>query len=185
MQLNICIFKITIRKTKKKTFLISSKYSMQSLCRSLLRNQSAKNLQSYLSLWKPLHGTRNWGYSSTSPPLNRDQNPKQPEDSDYRIVNCPGGEGRVLKLPFHHHTTDTYRFEVAEVSEVANFDHNFYWTSRLFEPISILPGDSNHPALESLLAAVLKLSLQTHVSIKRKLQERLKPLVSITAIRKV
>lgn len=157
---------------------------MQSLCRSLLRNQTAKNLQSYLSLWKPLHGTRNCGYSSTSPPLSRDQNPKQPEDSDSRIVNCPGGRGECWSF----HLTITlriYRFEVAEVSEVANFDHNFYWTSRLFEPISILPGDSNHPDLESLLAAVLKLSLQTHVSIKRKLQERLKPLVSIKAIRKV
>ena len=48
------------------------------------------------------------------------------QKTDYRIVNCPGGEGRVLNLPFDHHTTDTYRFEVAEVSEVANFDHNFY-----------------------------------------------------------
>jgi len=35
-----------------------------------------------------------------------------------------------------------YRFKVAGDSEVANFDHNFYWTSRLFEPISIFPGDS-------------------------------------------
>lgn len=110
MQLNIFIFKTTIRKTKKKTFLISSKYSMQSLCRSLLCNQSAKNLQSYLSLWKPLHGTRNYcGYSSTSPPLSRDQNPKQPEDPDYRIVNCPGGRGECWSF----HLTITLRIHIA------------------------------------------------------------------------
>lgn len=156
---------------------------MQSLCRSLLRNQSAKNLQSYLSLWKPLHGTRNCGYSSTSPPLSRDQNPKQPEDSDYRIVNCPGGRGECWSF----HLTITLRIHIAS-----------RWPRFLKLLISIiifieLPDCSNlfpfsqenHPDLESLLAAVLKLSLQTHVSIKRKLQERLKPLVSITAIRKV
>ena len=109
MHLNIFIYKTTITKTKKKTLLISSKYSMQSLCRPLLRNQSATNLQSYLSLWKPLHGTRNCGYSSTSPPLSRDQNPQQPEDSDSRIVNCPGGRGECWSF----HFTITLRIHIA------------------------------------------------------------------------
>ena len=158
---------------------------MQSLWGPLLHNQSAKNLQSYLSLWKPLHGTRNCGYSSTSPHLSRDQNPQQPEDSDYRIVNCPGGRGECWSF----HLTITLRMHIASRrSGILKLLISIIILIQLPDCSNLFPfspGNSNHPDLESLLAAVLKIYLQTHVNIKRNLQERLTPLVSRTAIRKV